>query len=140
MLDLLFGIKNTTTRSVKNVLSRVTRIIHIVLFSLIGLFILHSLYQMQHLSDMTLLLFTNLPIPFKVYPNADTDKLNILFSAAGWGPGNPGGGANLLRRQKTPHSFLVAVALVLGSPCGVPQLVCRNESQAIINKNLTLIT
>jgi hypothetical protein len=46
--------------------------------SLIGLFILHSLYQM-HLSDMTLLLFTNLPIPFKIYPNADTDKLNILF-------------------------------------------------------------
>jgi hypothetical protein len=69
MLDLLFGIKNTTTRSVKNVLNRVTRIIHIVLFSLIGLFIRPriprgggprhfptdyqeelrgSLYQMQH--------------------------------------------------------------------------------------------
>jgi|SRR5258705_4280865 hypothetical protein len=78
MLDLLLGIKNTT-RSVQNVLSRVTRIMHIVLFSLIGLFILHSLYQMQHLSDMTLLLFINLPISCKRYPNADTDKVKILI-------------------------------------------------------------
>jgi hypothetical protein len=78
MLDLLLGIKNTT-RSVQNVLSRVTRIMHIVLFSLIGLFILHSLYQMQHLSDMTLLLFINLPISCKRYPNADTDKVKILL-------------------------------------------------------------
>jgi hypothetical protein len=78
MLDLLLGIKNTT-RSVQNVLSRVTRIMHIVLFSLIGLFILHSLYQMQHLSDMTLLLFINLPISCKRYPNAYTDKVKILL-------------------------------------------------------------